>query len=282
MPKLKRSPESGTEAKAERKANAYSRIVESIFAEKYRKDVKQVEFDRSDIALHAKKLGIAVPKNIGDIVYSFRYRRELPDRIAKAAAKGETWIIRGVGRAKYKFASVALTPIVPNERLAVTKIPDATPQIILRYALNDEQALLAIIRHSRLIDIFTRTNCYSLQNHLRTTVEGMGQMETDEVYVGVDQRGAQYVFPVQAKGGKDKIGIVQVEQDIAMCQAKFPTLICKPIAAQFMAEDLIALFSFEESAGDLPKLQAERHYKLVPSEDLTDAELASYRIRGQD
>lgn len=281
MPKAKRNSRP-TEEKSERRANAYSRIVESIFTEKYRKGAKQVEFDHLDIALHAERLGISVPKNIGDVVYSFRYRRDLPQRIAKEAAKGETWIIRGVGRAKYKFASVLLKPIVPNEQLAITKVPDATPQIILRYALSDEQALLAIIRHSRLVDIFTRTTCYSLQNHLRTTVADMGQIETDEVYVGVDQRGVQYVFPVQAKGGKDKVGIVQFEQDMAMCREKFPTLICIPIAAQFMAENVIALFSFEESAGDLPKVQTEKHYKLVPSEDLTDAELATYRLRDEE
>lgn len=282
MPKAKRSTRPATDATAERKANSYSRIVESIFAEKYSKSVKQVEFDRSDIAVHAERLGIAVPKNIGDVVYSFRYRRDLPERITKEAVKGETWIIRGVGRAKYKFVSVVLTPVVPNEQLAITKIPDATPQIILRYALSDEQALLAIIRHSRLIDIFTRTTCYSLQNHLRTTVKGMAQIETDEVYIGVDQRGVQYVFPIQAKGGKDKVGIVQVEQDLAMCGEKFPELVCKPIAAQFMQENVIALFSFEESVGDLPKVQAERHFKLVPSEDLTDAELASYGRRDEE
>ncbi len=268
--------------KGKNMAAAYSRIVESIFQEKYTKGAKEVEFDRDDISSHAQRLGLAVPKNIGDVVYAFRYRRDLPEAITKETVPVETWIIRGTGRGKYKFASVALTPIVPNEQLALTKVPDATPQIILRYALNDEQALLAIIRHSRLIDIFTRTTCYSLQNHLRTAVEGMGQTETDEVYVGVDQRGAQYVFAVQAKGGKDKIGIVQIEQDMAMCQEKFPNLICKPIAAQFMADDVIALFSFEQIGGELPKVQAEKHYKLVPYDDFTDAELESYRLRVQD
>ena len=197
----------------------------------------------------------------------------------REAPAGETWIIRGTGKGKYKFVLVPLAPIAPNEQLAITKIPDATPQIILRYSLNDEQALLAIIRYSRLIDIFTRTTCYSLQNHLRTTVGGIGQIETDEVYIGVDQRGAQYVFPVQAKGGKDKLGIVQVEQDIAMCREKFPNLICKPIAAQFMSDDVIALFLFEQQDGELPKIQAEKHYKLIPSGNLTDTEVKSYGLR---
>ena len=259
--------------------SAYSRIVESIFQEKYSAGTSEVEFGRDDISSHAEKLGTPVPKNLGDVVYSFRYRKDLPESVAGNAAEGEAWIIRGAGRGKYKFALVPLSPIVPNEQLALTKVPDATPQIIVRYALNDEQALLAIIRHCRLIDIFTRTTCYSLQNHLRTAVAAMGQIETDEVYVGIDHRGAQYVFPVQAKGGKDKLGIVQVEQDMAMCEEKFPTLICRPIAAQFMADDVIALFAFEQVGGDLPRIAEERHYKLVPSEDLSNEELAAYGLR---
>ena len=110
-----------------------------------------------------------------------------------------------------------------------------------RYALNDEQGLLAKLCYNRLIDIFLGMGCYSLQNHLRTTVQGMGQIETDEIYIGLDKRGVHYVIPVQAKGGKDQLGSVQLEQDIAMC--KFPALMCIPVAAQFMANNLIALFS---------------------------------------
>jgi hypothetical protein len=78
-------------------------------------------------------------------------------------------------------------------------------------------------------------------------VEDLGQIETDEIYVGVDKRGVHYVFPVQAKGAKDKISVVQIEQDITMCSSKFPHLICRPIAAQSMKEDLIALFELEQT-----------------------------------
>src|SRR5205085_1821143 len=125
-------------------------------------------------------------------------------------------------------------------------------------------------------DTFTGTTCYSLQNHLRTTVEGMGQVETDEVYVGVDGRGTHYVFPVQAKGGKDRQNIVQIEQDLAVCAEKFPKLIPRAIAAQFMADGVIALFAFEEKEEGV-RIVAEAHYKLVPTADLTDEEVASYK-----
>ena len=46
-----------------------------------------------------------------------------------------------------------------------------------------------------------------------------------------------------------------------------------------MADDIIALFEFEQTMGDLPKIADEKHYKLVPSEDLSDEELKSYGLR---
>ncbi len=163
--------------------------------------------------------------------------------------------------------------------MSTTKVPDATPGVVAKYALSDEQALLAKVRYNRLVDIFTGVACYSLQNHLRTTVPNMGQVETDEIYIGVDKKGAHYVFPVQAKGGTDKLSIVQIEQDLAVCAHKFPSLICRSIAAQFMAGGVIALFEFEEGE-DGPKICAERHYKLVPPDDVTEADLEKYRQHG--
>ena len=106
--------------------------------------------------------------------------------------------------------------------MVTTKIPDATPGIIEKYALGDEQALLAKLRYNRLIDVFTGVTCYSLQSHLRTSVTGIGQVETDEIYIGLDRKGSHYIFPVQAKGGRDRQSIVQIEQDCAICKAKFP------------------------------------------------------------
>ena len=168
--------------------------------------------------------------------------------------------------------------IVPNPLIGETKIPNATPGIIAKYALGDEQALLAKVRYNRLIDVFTGITCYSLQSHLRTTVPGMGQVETDELYVGIDKRGVHYVFPVQAKSGTDTQSVVQIEQDLAMCTHKFPGLVCRPIAAQFVAADIVALFDFEDSGSGL-SLLSERHYRLVPHQEVTPADLQAYKDR---
>lgn len=237
-----------------------------------------MEFEREDIVKFASQQDITLPKNLGDVVYTFRYRAELPPSILKKAPKGETWIIRPAGQGRYRFALVTDAPLAPNPNLAVTKIPDSTPGIIAKYAFSDEQAVLARVRYNRLIDVFLGIACYSLQNHLRTTAPGMGQVETDEIYVGVDKNGSHYAVPVQAKGGKDKLSRVQIEQDFAVCADKLPSLICRPVGAQFMRDDVIALFEFEQDGDDV-RVVSEKHYQLAPPETVTDEDLARYRQR---
>lgn len=212
------------------------------------------------------------------MIYSFRYRTPLPECVRAKAPEGKEWIIRPAGRGKYCFVAIARAVIEANKMIAETKVPDATPGLIAMYALSDEQALLAKLRYNRLVDIFTGVTCYSLQNHLRTTVPRVGQIETDEVYIGVDKKGVHYVFPVQAKGGNDRLSVVQIEQDVAMCRDKFPLLFCRPIGAQFLQDDLIALFELEQSEGEVT-IVSEKHYRLVPGEEVAEGDLRSYRER---
>lgn len=258
--------------------NRYSRIIEAIFQAKYVDGQREVTFEREDISTFASQLNFRLPKNLGDVIYSFRYRSELPDSILEKAPEGETWIIRPAGRSRYQLVLVADIPLTPNPNLTVTKIPDSTPGIISKYAFSDEQALLTRVRYNRLIDVFLGIACYSLQNHLRTTVSGMGQVETDEIYVGVDKNGAHYAVPVQAKGRSDKLNRVQIEQDFAVCSEKLSSLVCRPVGAQFMADELIALFEFELQGGDV-RVSSEKHYQLVPPESVSEQDLYNYRKR---
>lgn len=259
-----------------RTSNRYERIIEEIFRLRYTQGSERVCFSREDIVTTANNLGIELPKNLGDVIYSFRYRNALPEAIRACVPSGKEWIILPVGRALYAFVASSQAIILPREMLSKIKIPDSTPGVIEMYSLSDEQALLARVRYNRLIDVFTGVACYSLQNHLRTSIKGMGQVETDELYVGIDQRGAHFVFPVQAKGGRDKLSIVQISQDFAVCENKFPELICRPIAAQFMNDEIIALFEFELNNGEIT-IRNERHYQLLSSDNISSEDIAIYR-----
>ena len=255
----------------------YDALIVKIFKNHYSKGTEEFEFDRGEIESVATQLKLRLPKNFGDLIYSFRYRKDLPQEIVKTASGKRQWVIQPAGRSKYRFQLVNVSRIVPREDLVAVKIPDSTPEIIVSYA-SDEQALLAKVRYNRLVDIFLGITTYSLQNHLRTTVKGVGQIEIDEIYVGLNRNGQQFVIPVQAKGGSDQLAIIQTQQDLACCAEKFPALTCRAISAQFMKEDVTAMFELALEDDEV-KVVEEKHYRLVASDTITVADLKTYSNR---
>jgi hypothetical protein len=272
--------QSATEDDSEiaQKVSRYARIIEAVFKRYWKEGVSEFSFEREELKQVCRELHIEVPKNIGDVIYTFRYRRALPPSILATQPADRGWLILGHGDARYRFRLNRLTHIRPTNGLLVRKIPDATPEIISRYALTDEQALLAKVRYNRLIDIFLGIAAYSLQNHLRTKILNYGQIEIDELYVGLDSKGAQYIVPVQAKGGTDVLGAIQTIQDVTFCQTvdRYSNCTARAVSAQFLADDTIALFETTFD-GDEVSIMQEKHYRLTESENITDADLTQYR-----
>lgn len=272
-----------------RRTNLAQRLIDRIFTERYRPGLREVSFTRDDLVLTAEALGAPRPKNLGDIVYSLRYRVPLPESIRREAPLGRDWAIFPGGNAVYTLRTVPFNLIEPRQGLRNIRLPDSTPGVISKYSLSDEQALLARVRYNRLLDVFTGLACYPLQSHLRTSIiianaidgtPSSSQVETDDLYVGLDKHGAHHLLPVQAKGGSDALSVIQIWQDLRVAEQKFPDLIPRPVAAQFMDDGVIALFEFEETNDEIT-IAREHHYNLVPSEELTSAELAAYRTAAQ-
>jgi hypothetical protein len=258
---------------------AYKLILTYLFFAHYDPKTKTTTpFHREEIVGAAAELGVDLPKNKGDVVYSQRFRADMPNKIAAVTPKGHEWRLESVGASRYQFKLLeGSSRILPRTDAVAIKVPDATPEIITANAQGDEQALLAKVRYNRLIDIFLGVTAYSLQNHLRTQVSKV-QVEIDEVYVAVNRQGEQFVIPIQAKGGSDQLSILQTRGDLLCCKEKFPDLTCRPVSAQFMPGGVIAMFELA-SDGDVIKVKEEKHYRLVPSSDISSEDLAKYRIR---
>jgi hypothetical protein len=258
----------------------YDEIIAHIFHNNYTKGSRRVRFNRDELAKASEALKFERIKNLGDIPYTFRFRRNLPESITSTAPEGSEWIIIGSGVGLYEFRLASPAKIIPTNNRQKIKIPDATPEIVKKYAPGtDEQALLTKVRYNRLIDIFSGLTCYSIQNHLRTTVENIGQIEIDEIYVGVSKKGAHYIIPCQAKSPGDKFGIVQVMQDLEFCKQRYPHALCKPIALQFLSEiDLAILELVVEDDDNVFRLSVvdEKHYQLTNKDGISDLEITSY------
>lgn len=256
-----------------------AQIIKAVFFDRFKPGVKSIEFTRPDLFDACEKHGIEPLKNMGDgPIYAYRYRKAFPQEILDTQPQGQEWVVLGRGIAKYEFRLVSSVNIEPNPHLMSVKVPDATPEIIKRYAFSDEQALLAKIRYNRLADMFFGIAAYSLQNHLRTTVEAIGQIEIDEIYVGVDRNGRHFVIPAQAKVGTDKIGYAQLYQDLAYCREKYPSLVVRALSAKFLTDKKIAMFELTID-DDSVKILQEKHYDLVPENQISDDDLRNYADR---
>lgn len=255
--------------------------MEALWKRHYRQGATEIPFRREELEEIAAELKIEEHKNLGAVLYDYRFRKQLPTLIRNTAPKGKEWWIKLAGKSLYKFWLGPPTRIVPRTDKEAIKIPEATPEIVEKYRLDDEQAVLAKVRYNRLIDIFLSVTSYSLQSHLRTSTKATGQIEIDELYVAVNKAGQHFVIPVQAKGGSDQLSKAQTEQDIEYCKDKFPNMICRPISAQFIGEvddRLIAMFELAPEGDDI-KIRSEEHYRLVSASEISDDELNRYRHR---
>jgi hypothetical protein len=240
--------------------NAYDQLLVSIFKAKWKAGVDELAFSKDDLIDTALTLGLRI-KNIADVLYTYRSRKPFPAHIASRG----NWIIASKGSGKYAFVRVthaAIVDIPPT--LKLFPIPYAVPEIVANNLANDEQGLLTIARYNRLLDVFTGLACFHLQSHIRTHVKGHGQIEVDELYVGVDKDGRGYALPVEGKVAGEALGIDKAVGLSLFAAAKFPKLICRPIALLRQAEDIIACVEFEpaKTISDVSVLDIRR-YRLV-------------------
>ncbi|WP_233282861.1 hypothetical protein [Xanthomonas oryzae] len=111
----------------------YHQLIEKIFFDGYSEGITEIPFERKALKEAAQELDIALPDNLGDVIYSIRFRTPMPAKVLATQPVGREWIIELVGRAKYRFRLATANRIVPNPNLAVIRIPDNTPEIIGAY-----------------------------------------------------------------------------------------------------------------------------------------------------
>jgi len=252
------------------------RVIHKVFFERYAKGANEIIFCMDDIRNAIQVVATEDPKyqerNVADLRYQFTSgRRALP----KAIDALGPWMIEGRGKARYAFVRVKEHPhINVSPDLHAILIPDATPEIVLEYAGADEQGLLAKLRYNRMLDIFLGLTCYHLQNHWRTSIKNKGQCEIDDLYVGLDVEGRQYVVPIEAKGKRDHISKTQIVQLANFTHERYPRLISRPVGVQEMKNGDIVLMEFTTGTKpDLVRIKRTHQYRLAAmSECLADLE----------
>lgn len=244
----------------------YDRLISEIFRRHGGANRDEFEFERDEMTEILREWDESV-KNLGDVPYSYRSgRRSLPNVITSIG----DWVIEGRGKGRYAFRRLSRSPYIdiPTD-LQVINILDATPDIVLKYSGRDEQGLLSKIRYNRLVDTFLGITAYHLQGHFRAYLADSGQVEIDDLYLGVDTDGNQYVVPIEAKTADEPLGVIQIVSLNTFGRENFPDLILRSIAIKSWHDGSIFCIEFNNSL-DTNKIEVVEYkrYRLVRDKGL--------------
>jgi hypothetical protein len=223
----------------------YDEVILEVFLHHYHEGANRLVFKKDELAEVCRNHGITV-RNIPDIIYTYRARRTLP---AKILATGH-WAIEPAGRGAYAFRLLRNSPHfeIPLADYAPVNIYNAIPEVVEGLLRHDEQSLLTRVLYNRLVDIFTGLTCFHIQNHYRSFVTGMGEVELDALYVGVDKTGTLFVLPVEAKSQAESemLGRIQVSQMAKLVRQDFAQLHRRVLAVKALADGTIAMVEFDD------------------------------------
>ena len=243
--------------------NKYDRLLASIFKTKWKTSLNEIPFSKDEVIDLAVKLNLRI-KNLADVIYTYRSRRQMPPEIQKTG----NWVIAAKGSGLYAFLKiVGETTVTIPESLKVYQITYAVPEIVAQNLARDEQGMLTIVRYNRILDVFSGLACFHLQSHIRTHIPKHGQVEIDELYVGVDKDGQGFVLPVEAKEQNERLGLDKAVALTLFARERFPKLICRPMGIVRRGVHLFDCIEFEPS-DELSKVAVVemRRYQLVAEE----------------
>jgi hypothetical protein len=243
----------------------YDRLIAEVFRRHGGASQEEFDFLRDEMADILREWGAQV-RNISDVAYTYRgERRPLQAEIASTG----NWVIEGRGRGRYAFRRLKRSPYItlPVDLQTIDML-DATPDLILKYGGHDEQGLLTRVRYNRLVDTFLGITAYHVQGHIRTFTEDWGQVEIDDLYLGVDTDGKQYVIPVEAKSANEPLGVVQVVSLNAYGLRSYPGLVLRSVAVKAWHDGSIFFLEFNDSQdSEEVKVIDYRRYRLVREGD---------------
>lgn len=221
--------------------NKYDRLLAAIFKSKWKPRLAEIPFTKDEVIEVAIALGLRL-KNLADVICTYRSHRPMPKEILKTG----NWVIAARGSGLYAFVKVTgETTVAMPEALKVYPIPYAVPEIVAHNLARDEQGMLTIVRYNRILDVFTGLACFHLQSHIRTHLSAHGQVEIDELYVGVDKDGQGFVLPIEAKEEGERLGLDKAAALTLFARLRFPKLICRPIGIMRRGQYLFDCIEFE-------------------------------------
>jgi len=254
-------------------SRVYVPILVDIFQRKYQDGDEIVEFTLDEVRETAERLDIKI-RNPSDLIYRMKSRTKLPSEMLDKGFK----IIKIVKKGVYQF-QLGESTIVDLTRENVFQIQDTTPVAVRRFLEEklseiDEQGLLTIIHYCDLLSHFTGLKIYRLKSHVRKSIVNIGQVEVDEVDIGIglDSLETPIIFPIEAKSASDPLNWTQIANQVNFSKQLFLNYVIRPIGIKVDYDSLLHIIEFTpEMEANKIKIKNSATYNLILSEEQINA-----------
>ena len=104
-------------------SNIYDRIIIELFQRHWKPDITEFEFSRDEFEEIIDQLGIERPRNLGDIIYTFRYRKPFPSAILETQSGNLQWSLHLSGHGRYRMSLSQSAVVLPDKSLPTFQYP---------------------------------------------------------------------------------------------------------------------------------------------------------------
>ncbi|MEP4699615.1 MAG: hypothetical protein ABJZ79_00570, partial [Parasphingorhabdus sp.] len=207
-------------------------------------------------------LHLELPTTLGDISYSYRNRKPLPEVISRTAPDGYEWKMELVGRSAYAFLLRRIMHLEADPDAIVSKALDQTPGALLDLVPTQSGKADLVLRSGDLLAQFLSLDLEHVHSQLRTTLGGNGQIEISALFAECGKDEITTVVPVHIQTEKGSLQANKILRNLSYASIQFPNTPCRAVVVQVLDHNVLALFEIEKEFDELRIVQ-EHHVRLI-------------------
>lgn len=224
-----------------------------------------ISFERTDILDVCKNEFGEAPKNLGDIVYSLRYRLDYLSNYDYLLEKDYTWTLLSTGIGQYELAPLKKLRLPNLESENVLYVDDQTPAHIHKLRpLNDQSLLMKVIQNG-ILNEFLQDDLMFLQAHHKVNLNNWGQAEIDGILAS---NNSSHLYLIEVKGYTEVIGWPQMIQLKMYAQQNHPDVLFTPVFIQSHRDWSFSVVQFDYK-NSFPKVKKYQRFMFTNMMDMS-------------
>lgn len=236
--------------------NKAKSFIKHLIEKNFTASQDSIPFSRDDVSLYCLKKFKKIPKNVGDIIYSLRYRMDYLSTFDHLLDPDYTWTLLSLSTGQYELKPMPKLKLPDLTSVPVISKIDKTPEHIHNLRPLNDQSLLMKIYQNKVLSEFLEDDLILLQAHHKVNLKDWGQAEIDGI---VASETSPRLYLVEVKGYTEVIGWPQIIQLKMYAEQNHPGLPFTPIFVQSHRDWSFSIVQFDFNS-EFPQVTKSERY----------------------